>query len=98
MSGRPRGIGDFVLFCTGPAGVQWPDELWLTDLSTADQATLLRLVCLGRTVETAGMRRAERVDIRDFASRSFAGWHRHATLVSVAHTVTELAERTVPAA
>ncbi|MGI5341735.1 IS701 family transposase [Streptomyces sp. CA-181903] len=96
-SGRPRGIGDFVLFCTGPAGAQWPAELWLTDLSTADQAALLRLVCLGRGVETAGMRRAERVGIRDFVGRSFAGWHRHATLVSVAHAVVELAERAVPA-
>ncbi|MGK5638867.1 IS701 family transposase [Streptomyces sp. URMC 126] len=95
-SGRARGIGDFVLFCAGPACAQWPAELWLTDLTTADPGVLLRLACLGRRVGTVGMRRAEQVGIRDFVGRSFAGWHRHATLASVAHAVTELAERAVP--
>ncbi|OPC80427.1 hypothetical protein B4N89_05230 [Embleya scabrispora] len=86
------GIGDFLLLGVGGIGGQWPAELWLTDLTNADHASLLRLIRLSRRVESLGMPRAEQVGIRDFAGRSFAGWHRHATLASVAHAVTELAE------
>ncbi|MFI1200427.1 hypothetical protein ACH4VR_13410 [Streptomyces sp. NPDC020883] len=87
-----HGGRDFLLLGVGRSGTQWPDELWLTDMTTADHAALLRLARLSRRVERYGVPRAERVGIRDFAGRSFAGWHRHATLASVAYAATELAE------
>ncbi|MFI1484999.1 IS701 family transposase [Streptomyces sp. NPDC020747] len=89
---RTHGRGDFVLFGVGRGGAQWPEELWLTDMAGADHAALLRLVGLSRRVECRGVPRAERVGIRDFVGRSFAGWHRHATLSSVAHAAAELAD------
>ncbi|MFD9709659.1 IS701 family transposase [Streptomyces sp. NPDC060006] len=89
---RTHGRGDFLLLGIGRGGARWPEELWLTDMATADHAALLRLVGLSRRVECHGVPRAERVGIRDFVGRSFAGWHRHATLASVAHAAAELAE------
>jgi syndecan 1 len=35
---------------------------------------------------------AKDVGIQDFEGRSFQGWHRHATLASIAHAVRALAE------
>jgi syndecan 1 len=90
---RGRGRPEFLLLAVGRGGYPWPAELWLTDVRTADPAALLRLVGHSRRVEGRGVPRAERVGIRDFVGRSFAGWHRHATLASVAHAATELAER-----
>ncbi len=92
-----RGRPEFLLLAVGRGGSRWPEELWLTDVRTADPAALLRLVGHSRRVESRGMPRAERVGIRDFVGRSFAGWHRHATLASVAHAATELAERRLAA-
>jgi SRSO17 transposase len=33
---------------------------------------------------------ADRVGVRDYAGRSFAGWHRHMTLASAAHAAVVL--------
>ncbi|MGK7235818.1 IS701 family transposase [Streptomyces hygroscopicus] len=89
------GGGDLLLLGIGRGGAQWPEQLWLTDMTKADRGALLRLVVLSRRVERCGVPRAERVGIGDFAGRSFAGWHRHATLASVAYAATELAEHTL---
>lgn len=89
---RHHGRGDLLLLAIGRAGARWPEELWLTDMTTADHTALLRLVGLSRRVGCQGVPRAERVGIRDFVGRSFGGWHRHATLASVAHAAVELAE------
>ena len=32
----------------------------------------------------------DRMGIRDYAGRSYDGWHRHVTLVSAAHTIIAL--------
>lgn len=92
---RARGNRDFLLLGVGRGGARWPEELWLTDMTSADHGALLRLIGLSRRVERRGVPRAERVGIRDFVGRSFAGWHRHATLASVAHVATELAEHSL---
>ncbi|GGV00615.1 IS701 family transposase [Streptomyces spectabilis] len=89
---RGQDHGDFLLLGIGRGGPRWPEELWLTDMTTVDLTALLRLVALSHRVEQSGMPRAERVGIRDFVGRSFAGWHRHATLASIAHAATELAD------
>jgi hypothetical protein len=66
-------------------------SLWLTNVTGRSVPALLRLTRLSgvvvRDVETV----ADRVGIRDFAGRSFSGWHRHITLASVAHFATLLA-------
>ncbi|UCM88844.1 IS701 family transposase [Streptomyces marincola] len=68
----------------------WPAELWLTDLNTTGAGELLRLVRLARRVERDLSEVADQVGIRDFSGRSYAGWHRHATLASAAHAVAVL--------
>ncbi|MGI5347468.1 IS701 family transposase [Streptomyces sp. CA-250714] len=89
---RVPGNGDYLLVAVGRSRAQWPDELWLTDMPTADLSALLRLVGLSRQVAHHGVPLAERVGIRDFVGRSYAGWNRHATLASIAHAATQLAE------
>lgn len=72
-------------------GQCWPKELWLTDLMDAQPAFLLRLSRLIHRVDRDFTEITDRVGIRDFAGRCFDGWHRHATLASVAHAVAALA-------
>ncbi|WP_441245430.1 IS701 family transposase [Kitasatospora sp. McL0602] len=67
----------------------WPTDFWLTDL-TAPPGKLLRLAKLARRVERDEAVIGEQVGLRGFVGRSFEGWHRHATLASVAHAVSVL--------
>ncbi|MER5490961.1 transposase [Streptomyces sp. NPDC002490] len=90
---RARDSRDLLLLGVGRGGIRWPDELWLSDMTTADHAALVHLIGLSRQVERHGVARADRVGIRDFVGRSFAGWHRHVTLASVAYLAAERAER-----
>lgn len=62
-------------------------QLWLTDIPTAHPASLLRLCTLLERVEHDYAATAQSVGIKDYAGRSFCGWHRHMTLASVAHAV-----------
>jgi hypothetical protein len=64
-----------------------PPQLWLTDIPTAHPASLLRLCTLLERVAYDYAATAESVGIKDYAGRSFRGWHRHMTLASVAHAV-----------
>jgi hypothetical protein len=75
----------------GAIGQRWPGELWLTDLTDASPATLLRLRQLVQRVDRDLTEIADRVGLRDFAGRSYDGWHRHVTLASAAHAVAALA-------
>ena len=69
---------------------QWPESdlsaarLWLAD-SRLGHAGVLRLAGLAEVVDRDDALVASRVGLRDFAGRSFQGWHRHITLASVAH-------------
>ncbi|HEY5834412.1 MAG TPA: transposase [Streptomyces sp.] len=78
------------LLATGRPGGPWPQETWLTNLADARPATLLRLTRLVERVERDFEATGEQVGIRDFAGRSFGGWHRHVTLASAAHAVAVL--------
>ncbi|MGW0399204.1 IS701 family transposase [Streptomyces sp. NPDC003002] len=64
-----------------------PSELWLTDLTTTSLDGLTRLAKLSRRTAFDSAATGERAGLRDFAGRSFQGWHRHLTLSSAAHTV-----------
>ncbi|MEZ0093265.1 IS701 family transposase [Streptacidiphilus sp. EB129] len=67
-----------------------PDRLWLTSLPDHSAAELLRMAKLPLRVDHDVERVTKPVGIHDFEGRSFPGWHRHATLASVAHALTVL--------
>ncbi|AXI78506.1 IS701 family transposase [Peterkaempfera bronchialis] len=82
--------GEWLLLGVSVPGRQRTTELWLTDLVDVQPAALLRLGRLIDRVDLDCARIADRVGIRDFAGRSFSGWHRHITLASAAHAVAAL--------
>ncbi|MFE1444599.1 IS701 family transposase [Streptomyces sp. NPDC058739] len=64
-----------------------PGEVWLSNLLDVPPAALLRLGRLTRRVSKDFQEVSTRVGMRDFEGRSYAGWHRHVTLCSVAHAI-----------
>lgn len=68
-----------------------PTQLWVTDLTRLPVGALLRLARQARRVSHASGTSGQEVGLRDFAGRSLPGWHRHATMASVAHAVHSLA-------
>ncbi|MFD0205435.1 MULTISPECIES: IS701 family transposase [Saccharothrix] len=92
VPGQSGRAGDLVLLGVGSAGQSWPAELWLSNQPDADTATLLHTSRFIDRVDHDFARFGDRVGLRDFTGRSFAGWHRHATLASAAHAVLALAE------
>lgn len=75
-----------------------PDRLWLTNHCSASDLELLRLSKLVGRVDRDYEQIAKAVGIQDFEGRSFPGWHRHVTLVSIAHALRVRAARAVAAA
>lgn len=86
------GPEDLLLFGCGAGGGAGPDEVWLTDLLDARPAELVALAASARTVEESFARITDPVGARDFTGRTFEGWHRHLTLVSVAHAARATAQ------
>lgn len=93
--GRSLSMAVPVMLPGGPGGqrllvAQWPESdlsaarLWLAD-GRLRHADVLRLAGLAEVVDRDDGLVATRVGLRDFAGRSFQGWHRHITLASVAH-------------
>ncbi|MFD7258052.1 IS701 family transposase [Streptomyces sp. NPDC059874] len=70
-----------------------PSEFWLTDLTSTSLDGLTRLAKLAHRAALDSASTGERAGLRDFAGRSFQGWHRHLTLASAAHTVAIGADR-----
>jgi hypothetical protein len=85
--------GDLLLLGVSEHGQPWPARLWLTDMVDAPPDALLRLGRLIQRVDRDFAEVTDRVGIRDFAGRSFSGWHRHVTLASAAHAVAVLSSR-----
>jgi SRSO17 transposase len=88
---QPR-PGELLLVGAGRLGSSWPTELWLTDMLGAAPAALLQLAGLTAQVDRDCAEVADEVGIRDYAGRSFNGWHRHATLASAAHAIAVLTD------
>ncbi|SCF80795.1 MULTISPECIES: transposase [unclassified Streptomyces] len=65
-------------------------RLWLTNADVPSAVPALRLTRLPGVVVRDFATISESVGVRDFAGRSFPGWHRHITLASVAHLVAAL--------
>lgn len=62
-------------------------ELWVTNMTRASRGTLLRLSKLTRRADTDFTRICLDVGAQDFEGRSYEGWQRHMTMVSLAHAV-----------
>lgn len=90
---RPTGL---TLIAGGAPRCSWRDDIWLTNTFDAVPEQALLLTLMGRRVRTERERVAPRVGLRDFIGRSYAGWHRHMTLTSVAHAVATLPPRGDP--
>jgi hypothetical protein len=65
-------------------------ELWLSNMVEVPAVALLRLGRLTRRVAKDFAEVGAKVGMRDFEGRNYAGWHRHATLCSVAHAISVL--------
>lgn len=59
--------------------------VWLTNLTTAALPELIGLTRRGAQARTEITRLQENYGLGHFEGRSFAGWHHHVTLASVAH-------------
>ncbi|MDH6574780.1 transposase [Kitasatospora sp. MAP5-34] len=68
-----------------------PAEFWLSNIGHLSSSALFRIAKLSRRVSRDLQDVCDGVGIRDFAGRSFRGWHHHATLVSIAHAIAVLA-------
>lgn len=85
------------LFLLGMAAPGAKSQLWLTDLAATPTAGIVGLSRLLDKVDRDVARIAVPAGIRDYVGRSFDGWHRHTTLVSIAHAARSLgASRTCP--
>ncbi|NYH79990.1 hypothetical protein FHR84_003339 [Actinopolyspora biskrensis] len=62
-----------------------PAHMWLTNAPTPPVETLLRSTKLAGRASGDARAVGDEVGMRDFEGRSFPGWHRHITLVSIAH-------------
>ncbi|MEU5259230.1 transposase [Amycolatopsis sp. NPDC021455] len=85
--------GDLLLLATAEVGKKRPAQLWLTNLTGTDLTALARLTTLVDCLEHNFANIADQVGVRDFAGRSFGGWHRHMTLASAAHVVSAITRR-----
>lgn len=85
----PSAPEEFSLLAIEERGCAEP-QLWLTDLADAPLLTLFRMSTLIQQVDADYDRIGDRVGLRDFTGRSYAGWHRHATLASAAYAVEAL--------
>ncbi|MCZ7414660.1 MULTISPECIES: IS701 family transposase [unclassified Streptomyces] len=88
-----------LLLADWPSAPYGAARMWLARAAGTPVPGLLRLARLADTAERDCAAVSERIGIRDFAGRSFRGWHRHITLASVAHLAAVLttAERNTPA-
>ncbi|CAL9553108.1 IS701 family transposase ISSav4 [Streptomyces sp. enrichment culture] len=87
-----RGDGDLLLLGLGNNDRRRPREVWLTDLTSVPPAFLMRLRGMISRVDQDLVHGADQVGIRDFAGRSYRGWHRHVTLASAAHVLAALGD------
>jgi len=78
---------DLRLLCIGGARQNVAPHTWLTNLAGHRLSEAMYAASLVQRVRLEESEIAELVGIRDYSGRTFTGWHRHATLASVAHAV-----------
>ncbi|MEV7908994.1 IS701 family transposase [Streptomyces griseus] len=93
---RPDSLpgADDLLLLGGDGTGGTDDGPWLTDMADTPVSRLTALTALARKADHGLEQVTGRLGIRDFTGRTFAGWHRHTTLVSVAHCAVRLTELT----
>ncbi len=84
------GGGDMTLVGEWPKAVARPGKLWLVGGGVQSLPLVLWLTVLPLVVARDFNAIGDKVGIRDFAGRSFPGWHRHVTLASAAHLAVAL--------
>uniref|UniRef100_UPI003FD7D677 IS701 family transposase n=1 Tax=Streptomyces luteireticuli TaxID=173858 RepID=UPI003FD7D677 len=67
-----------------------PTDFWLSNIGHLPPSAVFRIAKLRRRVSRDLRDVCDHVGVRDFAGRSFRGWHHHTTLVSVAHAISVL--------
>jgi hypothetical protein len=72
-----------------------PGKLWLAGGGFPSLRLVLWLTALPNVVARDFNAISDKVGIRDFAGRSFPGWHRHVTLASAAHLAVALESSSV---
>ncbi|MDA2813329.1 transposase [Nocardiopsis sp. RSe5-2] len=94
-----RPDSEYALVGFGASDPDWPRELWLAALPAQRAAAEVPYFSrLARLTEHQQRVVGDRVGLRDYAGRSFAGWHRHTTLASAAHAAALLSEWAPPEA
>ncbi|MEU9797465.1 transposase [Streptomyces sp. NPDC051000] len=76
---------EMLLFGEWTEARRQPVQPWVTDLTRAAPAALVRMTKETGRVSRAAGTSLGRVGLRDYVGRSPAGWHRHVTLASIAH-------------
>lgn len=92
--GCDTSCGELALLGVEDAHGRGRTQLWLTNMTAAQPALLVRLTRLADKVGTDFTDISEEVGMRDFTGRSFGGWHRHVTLASAAHAIVALSGHT----
>ncbi|MFE4371011.1 IS701 family transposase [Streptomyces sp. NPDC056835] len=87
---RAGGGRRLALIGLAETGQQNATQLWLTNLSSQQPASLLALFTLLERVRDDYEEVAKNVGIEDYVGRSFDGWHRHMSLASAAHAIAVL--------
>ncbi|MER7395023.1 transposase [Streptomyces sp. NPDC000151] len=85
LGARAASDDGLLLFGSSTGTEPWPDEVWLTNLRDAGTPELTALAASARAVDASFAQVTDPLGARDFTGRTFDGWHRHMTLVSVAH-------------
>ncbi|WP_051871925.1 IS701 family transposase [Streptomyces sclerotialus] len=79
---RQDGRGALTLVGEWSGAGPWPDQVWLTDVTAP--AHVLHEASELPEPHADALARAAGAGLRDYGGRSFQGWHRHMTMVSVA--------------
>lgn len=91
VSGPASPGEELTLVGAGPGGRSWPEEYWLTPLGPDQAVAAVSEACEQvNRVDSSLSDVGDRVGMRDYAGRSYNGWHRHITLASAAHAISEL--------
>ncbi|REE99660.1 DDE superfamily endonuclease [Thermomonospora umbrina] len=88
----PPGSGAALLRLVGAPrpGERRVRELWLSNMTDASSAHIVRLGRLTERVDEDFAEISTKLGVMDFEGRSFGGWHRHATLSAVAQGIVTL--------
>jgi hypothetical protein len=84
------GQRELVLIAEWRDSVQGKPSFWVSNIIRMSVTSLLNCANLSRQVYRDQEQISRRFGLYDFEGRSFSGWHRHVTLVSMAHAFAAL--------